>query len=129
MLNLEGEVVGMNTSVRREIRDEDFDAQGIGFAIRYDVLSSRLAIMKAGASPAPTSTRTPTRTPTTRSSGNTFGPVSGSIKHDPDDGLIDTYRTFTSMADGIIEARFSNPYSAQVGDWSSGFLFRQGSSK
>ena len=28
------------------------------------------------------------------------------------------------MSDGIIEARFFNPYSATVGEWSSGFLFR-----
>ena len=80
--------------------------------------------MKAGGSP-----RRPRRELQGRARWETpSGPVSGSIKHDPDDGLIDTYRTFTSMADGIIEARFSNPYSAQVGDWSSGFLFRQGAS-
>ena len=55
-------------------------------------------------------------------------PRSGAIDHDPDDGLIDTHRTLTSLSDGIIEARFFNPYSAQDGDWSSGFMFRQGAS-
>ena len=50
LLNLKGEVIGMNTFVRREIQGRDYDAQGIGFAIRYDVLSSRLALMMSGAS-------------------------------------------------------------------------------
>ena len=59
--------------------------------------------------------------------GKVYGPTDGSIAH-ADDGLINVHRTFTSMADGIIEARFFNPYSAQEGSWSSGFLFRQGRS-
>ena len=56
----------------------------------------------------------------------TYGPLDGAIEHDPDDGFIDTHRTFTSLADGIIEARFFNPYSAEDGSWSNGFLVRQG---
>ncbi len=125
LLNLRGEVVGMNTTVRREIQDRDFSAQGIGFAIMHDVLSSRLAAMMSGASSAiPTSTRTPT--PRASEPQYAFGPVSGTIKHNPDDGFIDTYRSSTSLADGIIEARFFNPYSTQEGNWSSGFLFRSG---
>ena len=55
-----------------------------------------------------------------------YGPRDGSIDHDPDDGLIDVHRTSTSLADGVIEARFFNPYSEQEGNWSSGFLFRSG---
>ena len=53
-----------------------------------------------------------------------YGPRNGSIQHDPDDGLIDAHDSFTSLQNGIIEAQFSNPYSAQDGGWSSGFLFR-----
>ena len=127
LLNLEGEVVGMNTSVRREIRGTDFSAQGIGFAIKFDVLSSRLTAMKSGQSlpltPMPAPGVVSTQTP-----GNVFGPVSGSIDHDPNDGFIDDYDTDVRMTDGIIEATFFNPYSTQVGDWSSGFLFRSGRS-
>ena len=59
--------------------------------------------------------------------GKVYGPTDGSIEH-ADDGFIDAHRTFTSLADGIIEARFFNPYSAQEGSWSSGFLIRQGRS-
>ena len=54
-----------------------------------------------------------------------FGPVSGSIEHDPDDGFIDVYKSGVWLTDGVIEARFFNPYSAQDGSWTSGFLFRR----
>ena len=57
--------------------------------------------------------------------GRVYGPTDGSVAH-ADDGFIDTHRTSTSLADGIIEARFFNPYSAQEGSWTSGFMFRQG---
>ena len=57
--------------------------------------------------------------------GRVYGPTDGSISH-ADDGFIDVHRVFTSLADGIIEARFYNPYSAQEGSWSTGFMFRQG---
>ena len=60
--------------------------------------------------------------------GRVYGPTDGSIAH-ADDGFIDVHRVFTSLADGIIEARFYNPYSAQEGSWTSGFMFRQGVSE
>ena len=60
--------------------------------------------------------------------GRVYGPTDGSISH-ADDGFIDVHRVFTSLADGIIEARFYNPYSAQEGSWSTGFMFRQGVSE
>ena len=63
---------------------------------------------------------------TVRALRKVYGPRDGSIDHDPDDGLIDVHRTSTSLADGVIEARFFNPYSEQEGNWSSGFLFRSG---
>ena len=53
-----------------------------------------------------------------------YGPQRGVIEHNPDDDLIDIRRTRVSLADGIIQARFFNPYSAQEGSWSSGFLMR-----
>ena len=83
LLNLRGEVVGMNTRIQREIQGQEFDAQGIGFAIKFDVLSSRLAIMKSGVRSTPTPTRAPRATPTS-SPQAAFGPVSGSLEHDDD---------------------------------------------
>ena len=118
LINLKGDVVGMNTSGRD-------DADGIGFAIKFDVLSTRLTAMKGGQS----SPSTPVPTPAvvlTQTPRYVFGPESGSITHDPDSGWIGTYDTGTSLSDGIIEARFFNPHSIQDGAWSSGFLFRSG---
>ena len=54
-----------------------------------------------------------------------YGPRDGAIEHDPDNGRIDVQPTFISMADGIVEATFHNPYPASEGDWSSGFLIRR----
>ena len=52
-----------------------------------------------------------------------FGPRGGEIAHE-DDGLIDEFKSLTSMSDGVIEATFSNPYPTREGSWSAGFLFR-----
>ena len=124
LLNSEGEVVGMNTSVQRDIQGEDYFAQGIGFAIKFDVLNSRLTAMKSGQSSHPTPVPTPgaiaTQTP-----GYVFGPESGSIEHNPYSGFIDVYKTSTSVNDAVIEARYFNPYSSYDGSWSSGFIFRR----
>ena len=123
LLNLQGEVVGMNTSI---LRDED--AQGINFAIRHNVLASRLPVLLRAATSPPSATPNPTPTPTPTPGSRPqpiFGPVNGEIEHDPEDGFIDDYRaTGIRIRDGVIEARFYNPYSTDVGEWSSGFLFR-----
>ena len=123
LLNLQGEIVGMNTSI---LRDED--AQGINFAIRYDVLANRLPVLLGAATSPPTvsSTSTPTPSPTPATGAQPiFGPVNAEIEHNPDDGLIDDYHARgVRIRDGVIEADFYNPYSASVGQWSSGFLFR-----
>ena len=119
LLDTKGQIVGMNSLVY-----SGDVAQGIGFAIKFDVLAARLTAMKSGQSslptPVPTSVVVATQTPS-----YVFGPESGSIEHDPDDGFIDTHRANVSVADAIIEARFFNPYSTAEGSWSSGFVFRK----
>ena len=52
------------------------------------------------------------------------GPEDGAIEQAGDDVLVDRHRTRVWMADGIIEARFFNPYFVSEGEWSSGFMFR-----
>ena len=82
----------MNTFVRREIEGREYEAQGIGFAVSFDVLEARLAAMKANPSP-PTAAATPTaiiRATATPAAGRGFGPVSGQIEHD-DDNFIPEY--------------------------------------
>ena len=123
LLNTKGEVIGMNTSVQRDIQGEDYFAQGIGFAIKFDLLSSRLTAMISGGSSPPTVVP-PSRAVSTPAAGYVFGPESGSIAHDRDDGFINVHEVPVSLKDGIIEAEFFNPYSTRVGKWSVGFLFR-----
>ena len=111
---MKGEVVGMNTSSLR-------DAEGINFAIRYNVLNIRLEAMMSQAESSTPPTPGPTSTPASWSS---YGPVSGEIEHNLSDGFISTYKTGFEMKNGIMEARFYNPYPPSVGSWNSGFFFR-----
>ena len=114
LLNLKGEVIGMNSSGRPE-------ADGIGFAIRYDVLSRRLAAMMSGAS----SVRpTPTRTPTPRAAApqSVFGPVSGSLEHDTN--RLARFTSDTDVVDFVAEATFRIPRSITGDDWAAGFVMR-----
>ena len=114
LLNLRGEVVGMNTWVIRK----DL-AEGLNLAIRYDLLAAELGAMILTAEAAPTATPKPEA-----SSKIVFGPVSESIPHDPDDGFLEIYDSYTWLADAVVEARFLNPYSPQEGEWDFGILFR-----
>ena len=114
------------------------DARLASIEGRLSTLEGRLSVLEAivarlTGQPLPTPTPTPTATPTPSATATplpasrvVFGPVDGSIEHDPDDGLIDVYRARgVTTADAIIEARFHNPYSRTEGDWSSGFMFRR----
>ena len=118
LLNLRGEVVGMNTSVRREIQDRDYDAQGIGFAIMHDVLSSRLAAMMSGSSSA---IPTPTQTPIPSVAQSAFGPVSGHISYDDNDWL---FVSPMDVVDFVTEATLVTPASISGDSWTAGFFFR-----
>lgn len=118
LLNLRGEVVGMNTSGLRE--GEDYIAEGIGFAIKSNVLSNRFRIMKSGSQ---SSISTPTRTPvwSPPSGSGSFGPESGAMEHDPDDEFIPTFNSRVDLADSVAEATFRNP---SLGTWSYGIMIR-----
>ncbi len=112
LIDRNGNVVGMNVGILP-------DSEGLNFAIHHNILSRRLPLMIAEAErPA---TPTPTATPTPQGS---FGPVSVSIDHEPENGLIDAYLTGFKAIDAVIEARFFNPYSAHDGHWTNGFLLR-----
>ena len=110
-LNLEGKVVGMHRA------GFSGEYEGLNFAIRYNVLRSRLPVLVTEAE-AP-ATPSPTALP-----AHDYGPVSGSIAHDPEDGLIGVFETQFWMTNGIIRAAFSNPYAQSEGTWTNGFLFR-----
>ena len=119
LLNMNGEVVGMNTSVLREIQGQDYFAQGIGYAISSDFLSTRLATMMSGGYSGPTTLPTPR--PTT--SQTAFGPVNGAIEHD-DDEFLPTFDSDMDVADFVADATFTSPHHIAGRNWSSGFVLR-----
>ena len=116
LLNLRGEVVGMNT--RGISKDQ---SEGLNLAIHYDLLATELWAMIIAAEAPPTATPVPAAHPK-----GVFGPVNGSIPHDPNNELVEIYDSSTWLDDSVIEARFFNPYSRQEGEWDIGFLFRYG---
>ena len=114
LLNLQGEVVGMNTwGIHKDI------SEGLNFAIHFDLMAAELPAMILAAETPPTPTTASVAHP-----ARIFGPVNGSIPHDPEDGLIEAYDSSTWLEDSIMEARFFNPYSPEEGEWDVGFLFR-----
>ena len=126
LLNDMGEVVGMNTFIRREIEGREYDAQGIGFAVSFDVLEDRYAAMKANPSP-PTAAATPTaiiRATATPAAGRGFGPVSGELEHD-DDNYVESLDARVDLTDSVIEATFVDKHTTEGRGWSHGFFFRK----
>ena len=126
LLNDVGEVVGMNTFTRREIEGREYDAQGIGFAVSFDVLEDRYAAMKASPSP-PTAAATPTaiiRATATPLPGRGFGPVSGELEHD-DDNYVETLDARVNLTNSVVEATFVDAHTTEGREWSHGFFFRK----
>ena len=115
LLNLKGEVVGMNTSSY----DADV-AQGISFSVRYDDLASLMAAMQSGTYTAPALTSTPT----VLTSGSTFGPESGSLDHSVDDGFA-VLDSDTDTANLVVSATFTTPDKIHGDYWDAGFLLRE----
>lgn len=117
LLNRRGEVVGMSSRAL-------LDAEGIGFAIRYDMLSSRLALMMSdswsGVAPPARA-----RVSTVAQQRETFGPVSGSLEHDPGDGFLPVFDSGMNVADFVAESTFTTPHDMPDRTWSSGFLLRR----
>ena len=129
LLNDRGEVVGMNTFIRREIEGREYDAQGIGFAVSFDVLESRYAAMKANPSVPPTPAARPTPTAIVRATatpkpGRGFGPVSGELEHDEDNFVPHLYAP-VNLTNSVIEATLVDTHSQHGRGWSHGFFFRK----
>ena len=49
----------------------------------------------------------------------------GELKHDPDEGFIKSKYANISLADMVIEATFTNPYSSDYHSWDYGFIIRE----
>ncbi len=121
LLNTDGEVVGMNTFVQRDIQGADYSAQGIGFAIKFDILSTQLTAMKASESSPPTPAPTPgamaTQTPQ-----YVFGPESGWLDLDTDDGWF--FDSRTNVDDFVADVTFRTPDNVSGDYWFAGILLR-----
>ena len=71
--------------------------------------------------PPPTPTPLPTATP--NPSVPTFGPVSGSILHQPEDGFLELSDAFAQSGDVMIEVTFENPHAPRESHWNYGIYF------
>ena len=102
LLNALGEIVGMNTSVLRDIQGTDYSAQGIGFAIKFDVLVDRFTAMKVGESAIPTPTPEMDQV-----ASILFGPESGILEFDEASGWF--LDSGTNVADFVVDVTFITP--------------------
>ena len=117
MLSADGKIIGINTFIIRE-------SEGLGFAISATTVQQLIpALQTAAPQPTPNPGPRPTPTPSYRG-GNTFGPIDGELRHDPDDGLIKVESANVSMSDLVVSATFINPYSATSNSWDYGFFLR-----
>ena len=55
-----------------------------------------------------------------------FGPESGVITHEPDDGVLEVFEGPYTAEDVLVEATFYNPYATRNKNWEHGFLLRSG---
>ena len=123
MLSTAGEILGINTFVISET-GSGRSTEGLGFAISGTTVRQQAPVLQAAApSPTPTPTRRPSPTPWRGQTGD-FGPMSGDLRHDPSEGFIKTEYANVSVADFVVEATFSNPYSGADHKWDYGFFLR-----
>ena len=117
LLSFDGLVIGINTFGL-------VDTEGLNFAVSETTVQQHIPTLKAGG-PAPTPAPTLTPQPTPDPVESDFGPISGSLQHDPSSGFIKGEYVGVSMADITVEATFYNPYSASSNSWDYGFVFRR----
>jgi len=122
LLTLSGQILGINTFLIREISGA-IPVEGFGFAVSEQTISQMLPDLISGAT-GPTPTPTPTTTPAPEPSG-AFGPVDGELRHDPDDGFIETFNTGVFAKNLVVEAQFTNPNLTFQETWDHGFMLRQ----
>ncbi len=134
ILSLDGKILGI-TTFRREETQSGRRVEGLNFAISATTVQQQIPSLRTvSARPTPTPTRRPTRTPSARptptpfptrpTSRNTFGPIDGELRHDPDDGFIKVESANVSMSDLVVSATFVNPYSIASKSWDYGLFLR-----
>ena len=127
LLSMAGEILGINT-FGHPLSIDGRPLDLLSFAISGTVVQEHLPGLQASVSaagPTPTPVR-PRPTPSYGGGGNGegFGPISGELRHNPGDGLIETEYARVSLSDFSVTATFTNPYSAAANDWDYGLLIR-----
>ena len=116
MLSLSGDILGINT-----FKISETGIEGLGFAISEKTVQNRIPALQSVRPFA-----TPTIVPWPDAAGRRqFGPDSGDLWHDAMDGFIKTKFAGVSMADMVVEATFTNPYSFGYNSWDYGFMLRK----
>lgn len=119
LFTLDGEIVGINTSVVRESSTGE-PVEGFGFAVSALTVAGALHSLKSGSIGAPP-TATPTPTPRPGGAGVRFGLVDGSLDQNQDD-FIEEFSAGVSLSDFVAVAAFDNPSAGE--NWDYGFMFR-----
>ena len=113
LLNMNGEIVGINTFGLR-------DAENLNYAVLETTVQNRLPALVSGELPRPTPGR-PAETRLVTISG----PVAGHIHHNPDDGRYDSFPSHLSIKNVVAGAWFQNPYEGTNNQpFSYGFRIR-----
>ena len=126
LLSMDGEILGINT-FGYELSPDGRPVDLLSFAISGTVVQERLPGLQASVSAvAPTPTPAAPRPTPSYGGGNGggFGPLSGTLRHNPGDGLIETEYARVSLSDLSVTATFTNPYAASANDWDYGLLIR-----
>ena len=119
MLSMDGKIIGINTfgySQTQSGRPTD----GLGFALSMSDALPRIMELRAG-TPGPTAVPTPSGP-----IANFFGPNFGVLTHQPDDEYLVSWFAGVHLGDVDVEATFYHPYGPETGDWSHGFILREG---
>ncbi len=122
-----GVVVGVNSEVLRYTQS-GVPVEGFGFAISARTVDAALPDLERNltavtALPSPTVGPSPHSTPLPGGQFRQFQLDDGAMAH-ADDGFIKTRRVASAVRNFAIFADFEVPYSADVGDWNFGFIFR-----
>ena len=126
LINMFGQVIGINTSVARESL-AGVSVEGTGFAVNEQTFRSRISELESSSS-APN----PTATPAAESSDGElasviYGPTSGALIHKPEISTIPEFPASVWETNGNVKATFYNPYSSATQRFSYGFSFRMNS--
>ena len=125
LIRSDGLVAGINTA-RKEQSDSGRPVEGTGFAISTRTVLTRLPELERGTAtvlPTPTVNPTPRATPRPSGQFRQFQLDDGEMSHD-NDGFIEEQSLSDGVRNFLISADFEVPYSARVGDWNFGFIFR-----